>query len=223
MDELIKLDPMAIKRIEWIAERDNFIELLGRFETVDSEDVLKASGALQTAASKHLKELEKIRKEVKQPAIDFGRKVDAQAKLMRAALEAQIARIKKLNGDYATRVAKEAEAERQRIAAAEAERIAKEQEQQSTTTFGGLEVSLETQPTELVPVAPLPTGKVNTGANAMVTVWEFEIVNPKLVPAEFLVVDERKVREFMNYKVKMGETPELPGVAFRSRVDVRSR
>lgn len=216
MSELIKLDPGAIKKAEWMNDAAHFVSVIKSYDSVDNDENLKEAGKLQTAASKHIKALEKIRKEVKQPALDFGREVDAQAKEMRAPLETEIARIKKLNGDYATKKAQEAEAERQRIAEAEAAKVEAE-----PVFFGGLE--LPANPELETPSAPLPSGKVKTGANAMVTVWEFDITNPKLVPAEFLTVDEKKVREFMNYKAKMGETPKVDGIVFRSRVDVRAR
>jgi hypothetical protein len=221
MSEILKLDPGALKKAEWIAARDELIENLSDIESVESDSELTAAGKLQTKASKHLKELEKIRKAVKQPALDFGREIDAQAKEMRKELESGIARIKQLNGDYATAKAKAAEAERLRIAEAEAARIEAEAEQ-APVTFGGLELTPQS-PVESAPAQPLPTGKVSTGANAMVTVWEFEIVNQKLIPAEFLTVDEKKIRAHMNYKTKLGETPEVDGVRFTSRVDVRAR
>lgn len=228
MPELIKLDPAAIKKAEWLAERDEQLVALKAVELVDTDDALKASGKLQTMASKHVKALDKIRKEVKQPALDFGREVDAQAKEMRAEMDAEIERVKKLNGDYATKVAKEAEAERQRIAQEEAARIAKEVEEAAAitpATFGGLALSPEKLETEspAEPAAPLPTGKVHTGANAMVTVWDFEILDPRSIPREYLKIDESLIREHAKYKNKIGETPSIPGVRFTSRVDVRSR
>lgn len=217
MTDIIKLDASAINEIEWVATRDGLIEQSSEVVSIDSDDDLCESGKLQTKISKHLKELETIRTKVKRPALEFGKAVDEQAKTLRYKLEKELDRIKQLNGDYATRKAKEAEAERQRIAAEEARKAA----EQAPITFGGL--VLETAPESAEPMAPLPTGKVSTGANSMVTVWEFDVVDARMVPDQFKTVDARKLREFMNYKTKMGETPAVPGVVFRSRVDVRAR
>lgn len=216
---IIKLDPAAIQKVEWIEQRDKLIAGLKAVKKVADDDGFKIAGQMQTVASKHLKELEKERQRIKRPALDYGRDIDAQAKELRAVLEGEIARVKKMNGDYATKKAKEAEAERRRIAEAEAAKAQNE----TVAVFGGLEVEVASGPVDFGMSEMLPTGKVNTGANVQVTTWEFEIVNQKLVPAEFLSVDERKVREFMKYKTKMGETPEVPGIRFSSRVDVRSK
>lgn len=45
-------------------------------------------------------------------------------------------------------------------------------------------------------------------------VWAFEVLDPEAVPRAFLVVDDRKVREYMREVVKAGAVPELPGVRF---------
>lgn len=219
-DELIKLDPGAIRKAEWIEERDELLGIIEKVKSVDTDNDLKQSGKLQTRASKHLKKLEEERKKVKAPITAAGKLVDGYAKELREDLESEIARIKKLNGDYATKKAEEAEAERRRIADEEAAKAA--EQTNHPTLFGGMEVEME--PQEIIrPVEPLPTGKVSTGANAMVKVWEFEIVNAKAIPRDFLSVDQSKIRNYMNYKTKMGETPEIPGICFSSRVDVRSR
>ena len=96
---------------------------------------------------------------------------------------------------------------------------------QQTVAFGGREIPVDTPEAEEIPEIDLSMldGKVKTGSNAMVKVWEFQIIDPNAVLSEFLSVDEKKVREFMRYKTQMGDTPETPGIVFSSRMDVRSR
>jgi len=216
MSQVIKIDPGAVAKAEWIERRDELLELTKAVQAVESDDQLKEAGRLQTAAKKHLSELEKVRKAVKQPAIDVGKQIDAQAKELRAELEAEAERVRKLNGKYATKLAAEAEAERQRIAAEEA---SKAEQAESAPTFGG--VALEPMP--IAPPPEMPTGKVHTGANAMVEVWDFDVVDPTKVPREFLSVDEVKIRAHVAYCKKMKQAPEVAGVRFSKRVDVRSR
>lgn len=224
MSELIKLDPAAIQKAEWLAERDAMLVNLAEIESVGSDSELTAAGTMQTKASKHLKALDKIRQAVKKPALDFGRQVDAQAKEMGVELTESVARIKKLNGDYATDKANKAEAERRRLAQEAADKAEAARQEPQTTKFGGLEIPVDEPLPEMEPVdMSALSGKVKTGANAMVTVWSFAIIDPQAIPAEFLSVDEKKIREFMNYKTKMGDTPEIAGVVFEKRVDVRSR
>lgn len=217
--EVLKLDPGAIKKTDWLKTRDELLNELVDVESVDSEIDLKITGALQTRSAKHLKALDKIRMAAKRPALDYNKEIDAQAKEMIVELKEQMERIKKLNGDFATKLTAKAEAERQRIAAEAAEKAAKEQ---AAPSFGGINL---TAPTDAEPthVAQLPEVKVSTGVNAMVKVWEFQVINEREIPREFLSVDQKKIREFMNYKVKIGEKPELTGVQFSTRIDVRSR
>jgi len=90
-------------------------------------------------------------------------------------------------------------------------------------TFGG--VAVETMPIDepVEPPAPLPTGRVYTGANAMVTVWDHDVIDSGKVPRSFLSVDESKIKAHVKYKKDMGEEPYIMGIRFTKRVDVRSR
>ena len=223
MDKIVQVDTSGLQAQEWIDERDEILAELAEIGSVESDSELTAAGKLQTRASKHLKVLEKARVAVKAPVIKLGKDIEAHAKGLKTELEAGAARVKKLNGDYATKIANEAEAQRQRIAEEEAAKAA-ETATETHATFGGMTVEVdvpETAPTTVA--APLPTGRVHTGANAMVKVWEYEVIDPRLVPDEYKIIDTKKINAHKAYKTKMGETPEIPGIKFTSRMDARSR
>jgi len=226
MNNLTQIDTSALKKQEWLDERDAILDELSDIKAVESDSELTVAGHLQTKASKHLKILEKARVTVKAPVIKLGKDIEAQAKELSLELVEGVARIRGLNGDYATKVEKEAEAERLRIREEEAEaaRVATEAQLETQAEFGGVTVEVEEpEPAPIVPAAPLPTGRVNTGANRMVKVWEYEVINDLLVPNEFKTTDPKKVNAHMKYKTKMGDTPEIAGIRFTSRMDVQSR
>lgn len=50
--------------------------------------------------------------------------------------------------------------------------------------------------------------------------WEFEIMDPNLIPREYLVVDEKKLRRVVQ---AMGETAKIPGVRIYSRTITSTR
>jgi len=120
-----------------------------------------------------------------------------------------------MNGDYATKIADEAEEARKRIAEAAAA------QSQETVTFGG--VAVEAEHVMDTPIQPPPTGKVHTGANRMVKVYDFNVVDPSAVPPQFCSVDEKKIRAHVKYCKGMEQEPKIDGVIFTSRVDVQAR
>ena len=215
--KIVQLDPTTIQRTDWISTRNSLVAELAKFKKVASDTDLEQAGSLQTKAAKHLKMLEEIRTEAKAPALAFGREIDSQAKVMRKTLEAEVARIKTLNSAYATELARKAEEERKRIQEEEAQK-ALERESAEAETFGGLVIE---RPEE----APrsLPDVKPKTDNNMFVEVWEHQIIDEKLIPDQFKVVDEKKIRAHVQYCKKMGMEPEIAGVRVIKRMDVRSK
>ena len=230
MPNVIKLDTTGLCRAEWVAERDEILTELAEVEAIDSDSQFEAAGALQTRAAKHAKKLDKIRMEVKRPALDFSKAIDTQAKEMVNELKAGTDRIRKINGDYATKKQAEADAEARRVAQEEARKAqeeaikAQEQAEAAPVTFGGkvVDIAEEPAPAQFAPPPP-PPPKTKTMNNTSVKVWDFEIVDKNKIPAEFLVVDEKKIRAFIKYITTNGDTPEIEGVKITSRIDIRSR
>lgn len=44
--------------------------------------------------------------------------------------------------------------------------------------------------------------------------WTFRVVNPNMVPADYLIVDERAIGQYMRQETKAGRVPVVPGVLF---------
>jgi hypothetical protein len=49
------------------------------------------------------------------------------------------------------------------------------------------------------------------------------VVNADQVPREHCSPDEKKIRAYMNYAVKTGKDPEIPGVTFHAKKSVEAR
>lgn len=201
----------------WLATRDELVAEAAGVESVETDDALTAAGQLLTRLKRHAKELEGERKAVTQPLDDVKRQIMDQEKTMVADIDRETRRVKGLCDAYATRRAREAEAARieaQRRAAEEAVR-----REAAAAVFGESAVIQAPAPS---PVAPPPAPPKAAGSR-MVTRYEFEVVAPALVPREFCVPDPKAIRAWMEFQVKTGRTPDMPGVRFTSRMSVESR
>lgn len=211
------------KANQWIAERDELLQSAGIVTVVDNDDRLNASGDIQTKIAKHIKALEKERKRHTEPLDKVKKEIMAQEKELRRNLESERARLKKMNDAYATKKAMEAEAAR-RAAEEEQRRIAMEQAEKQAKAeelFGeGVEVEATVA---TVPAEPLPPEKVKTDSNRMVKRWSFTVADIRKVPAEFLSLDEAKVRAFVKYQQSQEKDPEVPGLTFTYTMSVESK
>lgn len=219
----IQANPRALgEKTEWLIQRDDLLEKAQAVNEVSSPEALDASGAIQTAISKHIKALEQERKSATAPIDAVKKAIMAHEKELRADLEKELYRIKKMNDAYATELERQRQAEIRRREEeeyqrrmAEAERTAKAKE-----LFGD---EAEARPlTEPDIIEPEPE-KVKTSANKTVTRWSFQIIDAAAIPPDFTAPDEKKIRAHMLYKTKIGETPEIPGVNFTSRQSIESR
>lgn len=212
----IRGDALA-RCVEWIEQRDGFIATAAELVAVGSDADLDEAGLLLAAMKKHAKALGAERTAVTRPLDEVKRQIMDQAKAMVADLEAETARIKRLCDAYATRKAREAEAARieaQRQAAEDAAR-----REAAASVFG--ESAVIQTPAPAVPAVPPPAAPKAAGSR-IVTRWEFEVTDAAMVPREFCVPDPRAIRAWMDYQVKTGRNPEMPGVRFASRQSVES-
>jgi hypothetical protein len=221
--ELVKTEPtiitLAQKAEKWIKERDLLIEESATVKAVDTDAQLEISGGIQTSIQKHIKAIEKHRKDLTAPLDDLKKQIMNQEKELVAKLQDELARLKGMNDTYATKKAAEAEAARQRMIEEQAARMMKEPEPVAADNPFGNEVTFEPEPVQL---APLPTGP-RASNNRMVTRYDFEILAPNQVPREFCTVDESKIREYVKMSIKLNREPEIPGVNFIKRVSVEAR
>ena len=80
----------------------------------------------------------------------------------------------------------------------------------------------EARPVEVapvpVPVAPAPPPKTTVAESGASTTlrkdWDFEVVNVSRLPVDYILADEKKIRDFMRLMVKEGTPPNMDGVRF---------
>lgn len=127
-------------------------------------------------------ERKKAEAAAKQAAIEAQRKIDEEARLAREAAEKEAAEARA----KAEEAAKAGSADAARLA-----EIAKAEEEKAAVVADMPTVKVE------APVIPQDTGPVRTAAGTASTklVWKFEITDPNAVPREFLVVDEKAIRQ----------------------------
>lgn len=220
--EPIRVQPDALdQKSEWIASRDTLLERAREIKAVDSDKDLNAASDVQTQAGKLIKDLEKERKGITGPLDTIKKHIMAREKELRADLESERFRLKKLNDAYATKLAREREEEeRRRREAEERERLAQAERQAETEAlFGEGAVAKEE---EAEPVEPEPEKPRLSNART-VTRWDFRVAEPDKVPREYTSPDESKIRAAINYQVKLGKTPEIPGVEITKRESVEGR
>lgn len=154
------------------------------------------------------KEQEAIRR-----AEDERRAIEERARREAAEAEAKAARARSEEG---RRKAQE-EADRIRREAAEkaAEEKAKAEAEQSR-----LREEAAQREAEIAAAAPAPVAKVETKGISKREDWDFEVINPNLVPREYLMVDESKLRK---YAKAMKADANVPGVRFYPKTIVQQR
>jgi hypothetical protein len=231
--EEVKADSLS-RRVEWIAKRDALAARAVAVVAVATDSDLETAGKLQTEITRLLKDLEAARMALTRPIDERKREIMAQEKELAAALEKELFRLKKLNGDYATRKAAEAEAARRRIEAearAQAEReqaALEEQAKKSASLFGPVATfapAPAAAPAPVQPAAPIPQAP-KTSANSFVETWKFDVTDQLQVPREFLVVDETKIRAWLAYQKKLGadiSTLQVAGLRLYKETQVRAK
>lgn len=228
---LEKINPAALKEAEWLQKRDDLVVKMTAIKAVDSDEVLEVTGKLQKQASKLIKGLSNSRLELTRPLDTMKTSIMDQERELIADISTALIHIKRLNSEYATKVAAEAEAERERLAKIERDKASqieadKQKEKERLQGLFGSNAVIDTYepPAEELPVPTVaPSGKVRTSSTRTVTVWDFTIVDSAQVPREFCTVDEKKIRAYKNSQVALEKDPVISGVKFTKSIDIRSR
>lgn len=199
---------------DWIQARDELVLKCEQVQSIDSDEELNVAGKLQAGMTKIVKQLGKTRLGFTSPANDWVKALIAKEKELCKPLSDAIARLKRLNSDYATKKHKEAEEERRRLEAEEAERA---MEQISEAEESGKSFDPDS-----VEIAQKPTGRIRTDANRTVKRWKFVVVDSNAVPREFCSPDEKKIRAYIQAN-KDKEQLFIPGVVASYEMSVESR
>jgi hypothetical protein len=213
--------PMALASDNWLTRRETALVRAAKTREVADADALDEATEAAAQCQRLTKLLEGERKKLTAPLDDAKKQIMATEKKLTAGLIDEYTRLKRLAGEYATRIAKEhEEAERRRreaeaAAAMEAERVAE--------LFGAEAVEEIQQPPLAAPYMP-PAPKAIAGR--MVTVWDYEITDEYQLARQFLSPDPAKIRAFIASVKAEGIEPEAiaeAGIKFTKSVRVDAR
>jgi hypothetical protein len=158
------------------------------------------------------KTIEDYRKELVQPALDYQRSVNNLCKHYQDRLTAIERDVKAKCGQYQQRV------ELERRKAQEAARKAQEELQRQIAAEAKA-ANVEPPPivAPVVPEAP-KTVRTEQGSMTFKEVWKFEVTTPLEVPRDYLIVDERLIRQAVAAGVR-----NIPGVRIYSEKEASIR
>lgn len=220
--EIITVPPNALETADWLGKRETLLAEARCIEVVDSDEALEVAGAAQTAISKHIKAMASERLALTRQIDAVKKDIMAQERALVADLDAELARLKRLNNAYATEVARRAAEERERREAEEHRRRMEEAERQAKAqAMFGEDAAVAPAPEPVMP--PPPPEKVSTSSNRMVRRWKWALRNAEKVPREFLSVDSQKVNAHVAYCQKMDKAPIIDGIDFEAYMSVESR
>lgn len=219
----------SIQAADWTNSRDRLIERAREVRQVTNAAEFELAGAIQSEGAKLIRKLENARKEVTAPIDDLKKQIMAKEKELRADIEAEVSRIKSLNSAYATEQARKAEEERRRIEeaerrAAEAQVAAEAAAQADPFGFNAPSKTTSLAPTPLIPTPTVKTA--HSSSNRVVEKWDFFICDVNLVPRQFLVADESRIRAFLAAKKAEGYRADeiaIPGIRISASMQVYSR
>ena len=112
---IIKLEQADLARQDWIATRDELLAAAGAIVEIADHGTYEAATQQVTELRRHRKDLADHRLSITRQFDDLKRQFMTQEKELGDELDAEQDRLKKIAGEYATRIARErAEAERKR-------------------------------------------------------------------------------------------------------------
>lgn len=223
MNAPITIDPAEMVKAEWLQKRDELLVQADSVIEVSNQQQFEYAAKIQSAITKHAKQLNAARLDVTRKIDDIKKDIMAQERSMVESMEGHKDRLRTLNKSYAQRIEMqrqkaEAELEEKRRQAA-ADAVA--QEQRVKELFGD-EATLTAAPTEppvTIPAVPLPKSKSVT----VFTVTKHEVVDVNKLPREYMIVNDRAIKAAIKAQQAMGHAPAIPGVRIWTEKDVRSR
>lgn len=214
-------------------QADNMLSIANAF-VIDSPEMAEIAAEELGVVVSAIKALETERTELKKPVLEAGRKIDdlfarlkerylrAEAALKPALIEWQESERKRVAAERRAAeeaAAKVAEEARQAAAALAAEAKAAAKAAEEECNMEALEAAesmvVQAQMAEVeadsiafmsaVPVeAPQKLAGISTRTD-----WDFDIINPALIPVEYMIVDEKKIRGVVK---ALKEQAKIPGV-----------
>lgn len=194
------------------AAASDLAQVKGVLKTLEEERVKLKAPALETCRRidemfKKLKDrYEQVERVYRAAIVDWQTKERARLEVERKAAEAA-ARAERERQDAEAEAARQAAlAEAEALRAAGQTEVAAEIEQQAEAEMEEIKTAIDEMVamSAAVPAAPAKLAGIGVRSN-----WDFEIIGPALIPREYLVVDEKKIRAVV--KALKSET-NIPGV-----------
>jgi len=211
------VDPYDMKPVKAALEPFNeaIAEMSKQAEALSITDAASAEVAVELAsrAKKAVKQIESARKSFVEKPKQYAKEVDGLAKFFATKLEA----IASVVGEKHAQFQRKQEEERRRLeeeARKEAERLRKAAEEEARKAAEEAKANGEEPPAPVqveitAPAVPKTDNVVRSQAGTahVRQDWKFAIENVAAVPREYLMVDERAIREAVKNGVR-----EIPGV-----------
>lgn len=210
---IIKLPSLPTEvsiKSDWLNTRDKLVTKTQAIASVDNQDAFEDAEILLKKLTSTSNELEKQRKAMAKPFREADKTIKKTADTARNVLESEKARLKKIMADYMTEVEAKRQAEIQR----QIEEEEKKRAELANSPFA--DCAEQEEPEQIAAETP----NVRRSFSNLREVWRFEIINPHEVPREFMMIDERKIREHVN---REKEATTIPGVRVWSEKTVQSR
>ncbi len=133
------------------------------------------------------------------------KRVEKQRKFFVEPLNWQVKKINELFHNFTDPLLKAERIIKQKVAAYHVEKEKKAQEEMAKA-LAEAQKGDEIMPV-IIPDQPEKTVRAPTGSATIKKVWTFQVENPALVPEQYKVVDERKIRAAVAFGIR-----EIPGV-----------
>jgi septal ring factor EnvC (AmiA/AmiB activator) len=193
-----------------VAQRDGFLKPLAEIEAA-----VKAAVARYDAEQAAI--LEAQRRKLQAEADEKARKEQARLDSFAAAQREKEAAARRAE-EEARRKAQEATNEADRIKAqAEAEKARKQAETAAAAASVREEAAANLPPAPVVTLAPVAEA---VKGESKVTTWTYRIIDPALIPRDYLAIDEKKIGAVV--RATKG-TLQIPGIEIYSETSSRLR
>lgn len=200
---------------EWMEQRENVVRTAGAITSVTRQIDLDSATEADAAIKSLLKELEKKRKAVTSKLDAAKKQIMAQEKELAEPLTKQHERLEGMINGYV----------------AEQMRKRREQEEAAQRAIAESAVQADADDPFGVGAAPAPapvpfvaTEAPKSDSATFVERIAFEVVNEAEVPRQFLSVDDKKIRAYLEYQKKLGFTADqiiIAGVRVYTAVSTR--
>lgn len=195
---------------------------IGAKYVIRTDDEFEDAGALLRDIKAALANIERKRVSFTAPLNESLRAINQEARNASAPFVDAEARIKTAIGTFQSereRIAKEAQARAEEAARKEREKIAARiAKAEANGRVEKASVLHERMAEVIAPVLVASAPKVQGVLTR--SVWKFEVTDPALLPREFLLVDESKIRKIVN--ALQGDT-NIPGVRVYAEKQVTAR